>query len=45
MGAILTDPKSSAAYSNYANSLREFCLPEQSIPFLKNAQKLDPYSS
>jgi tetratricopeptide (TPR) repeat protein len=42
MGAILTDTKSSAAYSNYANSLREFCLPEQSIPFLKTAQKLDP---
>lgn len=40
--ALVEDPNSVGALSNYANSLREYNLPLLAIPFLKRAQKLEP---
>lgn len=40
--AFIMDPEHANAYSNYGNSLREFCKPEIAIPFFQVAQKLNP---
>jgi len=39
--AFVIDPCHATAYSNYANSLREFGKPQLAIPFLQVAQKLN----
>jgi tetratricopeptide (TPR) repeat protein len=39
---FIKDPNNAKAYSNYGNSLREFGLPAQSIPFLNKALELNP---
>ena len=40
--AFALDPDSSAAYSNYGNTLREFSRPDIAIPFLHLSNKLNP---
>jgi Flp pilus assembly protein TadD len=40
--AFIADPEHASAYSNYGNSLREFCKPHVAIPFFQVAQQLNP---
>ncbi len=39
---FIKDPNNAKAYSNYGNSLREFGLPAQAIPFLHKALEMNP---
>lgn len=43
--AMIVEPESAAAFTNYGNTLRELGYPQRAIPFLQHACVLDPAMS